>query len=58
MSKLIPIEHKDLMIEAYLAGKSAKKSAEPFGYTKKTCLGELKRRNITRMEPTRKTVCW
>ena len=45
-SKIIPQRHKDLMVETYLSGKSARESAVSCGYSWSTCIRELKRRNI------------
>lgn len=45
-SKIIPQEHKDAMVKSYLDGKTAKQSAEPFGYSWMACISELKRRGI------------
>ncbi len=41
-SKIIPQEHRDAMIAAYLAGESAEKAAALFGYSAPTCLASLK----------------
>lgn len=45
-SKIIPQDHKDAMVAAYLSGKTAKEAAEPFGYSWMACIGELRRRDI------------
>jgi len=45
-SKIISQEHKDLMVETYLSGKSARESAILCGYSWSTCIRELKKRNI------------
>jgi hypothetical protein len=34
------------MVKSYLNGRTAKQSAEPFGYSWMVCIGELKRRSI------------
>jgi len=49
MSKIIPQEHKDGMVDLYLSGENLKNSALHFGYSVTACVGELRRRGI----PTR-----
>ncbi len=45
-SKIIPQEHRDAMIAAYLAGESAEKAAALFGYSTPTCLTSLRQAGL------------
>jgi len=47
---IIPQDHKDTMVAAYIAGDSLRKAAALFGYSKNICSDELKRRGIKRRE--------
>jgi hypothetical protein len=47
MTRKIPKEHEDTMIEAYLSGATRTEAAALFGYSEKVCLNILKGRGIT-----------
>ncbi|HZS76537.1 MAG TPA: hypothetical protein VFA41_07970 [Ktedonobacteraceae bacterium] len=48
MTRRIPKEHEDAMIEAYLNGATQEEAAALFGYYKLTCANVLRRRGITK----------
>ena len=45
-SKIIPREHRDAMVAAYLAGATAEEAAAQFGYSYMACIYTLKQRGI------------
>jgi|SRR5437660_9429602 len=45
-SKIIPQEHRDAMVAAYLAGATAKEAAAQFGYSYMACIFALKQQGI------------
>lgn len=48
MPPRMPIQHEQVIIEAYLSGLSAKNAGAKFGYSKAACLNVLRRNNIER----------
>jgi hypothetical protein len=45
-NKIIPQEHRDAMVAAYLAGATAKEAANQFGYSYMACIFALKQKGI------------
>ena len=45
-NKIIPQEHRDAMVAAYLAGATAEEAAAQFGYSYMACIFALKQRGI------------
>jgi hypothetical protein len=45
-NKIIPREHRDAMVAAYLAGATAKEAAAQFGYSYMACIFALRQRGI------------
>lgn len=51
MPSKIPLEHEKAIVEAYLAGATLKKAAEPFGYSLSTTKNALLRNGYDARNP-------